>query len=115
MTIIHDSRPGATATTRRARRQLDEAASLLEVAAFAALMGGSVDDIARMSACTDALTVLADLGARSAPDPVLPQDCDAVAEAVRTLRGMDRDAFTDPHHAGVISQLADDPDRHFLR
>ena len=56
MTVTHDETRASVAKTRRARRQLDDAASYLEVAAFAALMGGTADDLTRMTGCTEAIT-----------------------------------------------------------
>lgn len=113
MTITHDEVRAPVALTRRARRQLDEAAGYVEAAAFAALMGASVDDFARMGACTEALTVLSDLGARSEVDVSLVDGENAVAAAVAALRGIEASAFADPHYAGVIAQLADDLSRRF--
>ena len=114
MTITHDEPRLSVVTTRRARRQLDDAAGFLELAAFAALMCGSVEDIARMSACTDAITVLADLGAPNEVDAELADGAEPIAAAVGSLRAIDPAAFADRHHAGVVAQLADDLERRFV-
>jgi hypothetical protein len=87
VTITHDEPRLSVVTTRRARRQLDDAAGFLELAAFAALMCGSVEDIARMSACTDAITVLADLGALNEVDAELADGAEPIAAAVGVAPG----------------------------
>lgn len=114
VTITHDQPRLSVVTTRRARRQLDDAAGFLELAAFAALMAGNVEDIARMIACTDAITVLADLGAHSEADAELAEGAEPMAAAIESLRSVDAAAFVDRHHAGVVAQLADDLERRFI-
>ncbi len=112
--IMTRERQGSVVTTRRARRQLDEAAGLLEMAAFAALMSTNRADFIRIGACTDALTVLTDLGARPEVTMDVDEQSCLVTAAVDTLRATDPVAFADPHHAAVVRQLADDLHAHLL-
>ncbi len=116
MTVTHDETRASVANTRRARRQLDDAASYLEVAAFAALMGGTADDLTRMTGCTEAITTLAGLGARGEVDGFgeLAAGEDPIGAAVAALQGICADAFVDERHAVVVGALADSLARRFL-
>jgi len=107
VTVTHDETRASVARTRRARRQLDDAASYLEVAAFAALMAGTAEDLSRMTACTEAITTLAGLGARGDVDAELAEGQDPIRAAVEALRGISADAFDDRHLAVVVGALAD--------
>lgn len=91
---------------------MDEAAAHLETAAFAALMTGCTEDLARMGACTDALSALHALGARcEGPLGPINDSSGALIAAVATLREIDPDAFGGSYHAAVVCQIADDLQR----
>jgi hypothetical protein len=114
VTVTHDETRASVARTRRARRQLDDAATYLEVAAFAALMAGTAEDLARMTGCTEAITTLAGLGARGDVEAELAEGEDPVGAAVQTLRGISAEAFVDPAHAVIVGAIADSLARRFL-
>lgn len=109
MSVASEVVSSAGLLTRRARRQLSEAAALLEEIAFTALMDPLAPDLALMGRATDALIVLHDLGAHAADSLKAPGRPvrDLVANAVVTLRSIDRGAFAYAGDFTAVAQLAD--------